>query len=127
MHRHAEGRYGAQLQIGNTDACLMQWIHQRFGGSLSLEHRKNPKHQPVWRWTAAARDLDVLIQSVLPYLITKKAQAELFLAFRRTLNSVARVSHSTARKSEAARAEGARIHARLVALKKPHLADKASA
>lgn len=121
MHRHRSSRFGAQLQIGNTDPQLMQWIQQRFGGSLNLERRSSAKHQHVWRWIAASADLDRILRSLIPYLITKKRQAELFVAYRATLNCVAKVSHSTARKSDAVRQERERIHAELVALKRPHI------
>ena len=119
---------GTQLQVGNTDLILMQWIHRHFGGTLKLEKRSNPKHQHVWRWTAAATDLDLIIRSLIPYLLVKKRQGELFLAYRATLNDVAQpgpryrgVAYSTKRKSEEVKQERLRIHAELDALKRPHL------
>ena len=126
MHKHGGGIYGTQLQVGNTDLLLMQWIHRRFGGSLALERHSNPKHQHMWRWYAKASDLDLITRSLIPYLITKKRQAEIFLAFRATLNGKASagprargVGASTARHSTAVKAERERIHAELLALKRP--------
>jgi hypothetical protein len=119
--------YVAALSVGNTDARLMQWIHQRFGGSLQLESRSNPKHQPVWRWVASSTDIDQILQRVLPYLVVKQRQAELFVAYRATLNTVATskrargISHSTARVSDAVKATRRSICAELSALKRPHL------
>ncbi len=121
MHKHRADRFGAQLQIGNTDPLLMQWIQTHFGGSLSLEKRPNAKHQHVWRWIAASADLDLILRSLVPYLITKKRQAELFIAYRATLSLVVNVSRSTVRKSDEVKKERRRIHAELVALKRPHL------
>jgi len=128
MHRHTEDRFGAQLQIGNTDLLLMQWIQRHFDGSLNLEKRRNAKHQDVWRWTASASDLDRILQGLIPYLITKKRQAELFVAYRATMNQRATsgrrsrgISHSTSRKSAEVKAERMKIRAELDALKRPHL------
>jgi hypothetical protein len=122
VHRRGTtGIYGLQLQVGNTDPQLMQWIQQRFGGSLKLERRSNPKHQPVWRWWAASADLDVILTRLIPYLICKKRQAELFVAYRTTRNAMVRTSYSTAKTTAATKQERARIHAELAALKRPHL------
>jgi cytochrome c-type biogenesis protein CcmH/NrfF len=122
VHRHRQaGIYGMQLQVGNTDPQLMQWMHQRFGGTLKLERRANPKHQPVWRWWAASADLDVLLTRLIPYLICKKRQAELFVAYRATRNATVRTSHSTTKTTAAVKRERARIHTELAALKRPHI------
>lgn len=118
MHRHRGNVYGTQLQIGNTDLLLMQWIQDHFGGSLNLEQRSNAKHQPVWRWLASMSDLDLILSSLIPYLKTKKRQAELFVAYRRTVN---RERHVTARKSASVESERKQIHTELSALKRPHL------
>jgi hypothetical protein len=119
MHRHRKHICSTQLQVGNTDPQLMQWIQSRFGGSVNLEQRRNVKHQDVWRWLAAATDLDRILRSLIPYLIVKKRQAELFLAYRATLNAVANVSHSTMRKSDEVKARRGQIHSELAALKRP--------
>lgn len=125
MHRRGH-IYGTTLQVGNTDLLLMQWIHRHFGGSLALERRANPNHQHMWRWCAKASDLDLIIRSLIPYLITKKRQAELFLAYRATLNGKASagprargVGATTAKTTDAVRVERERIHAELVTLKRP--------
>ena len=119
---------GLRLQVGNTDPLLMQWIHRHFGGSLNLEQRKQAKHQSVWRWVAASADLDVLLPRLIPYLITKKRQAELTIAYRATMNGLAvsgprarGVGHSTGTHSEAVKRQRDEIHAELSALKRPHL------
>ncbi len=128
LTRPSRQRFGGlRMQVGNTDPLLMQWIHNRFGGSLSLEQRRQVQHRPVWRWVAAAADLETLIPRLIPYLITKKRQAELTLAYRATLNSVSTsrrgrgVGRSTVRVSDDVARQREEIHAELSALKRPHL------
>ena len=128
LRRSKRQRFGAlSLQVGNTDVLLMQWIHAHFGGSLNLEQRRQAKHQSVWRWIAASADLETLLQRLIPYLITKKRQAELTLAYRATLNAVSTsrrgrgVGRSTVRISDDVKRERDAIHAELSALKRPHL------
>ena len=128
LTRPSNQRFGGlRLQVGNTDPLLMQWIHQHFGGSLSLEQRRQTKHQSVWRWVAAAADLETLLPRLIPYLITKKRQAELTLAYRATLNTVSTsqrgrgVGRSTVRISDDVKRKRDAINGELSALKRPHL------
>lgn len=74
-----------QLQVGNTDLRLLQWIQVRFGGSVKIERRMNTSHQTVWRWIAHVDNLEEMLAAVLPYLVIKRDQAELLLAYRKTL------------------------------------------
>ena len=122
MHKHSAHRFGCQLQIGNTSPQLMEWIRSKFGGSVNLENRNNPKHKPVFRWLSSADALDHIVPAILPYLVIKKAQAELFLAYRRTLAPKINTKRSTNDTPLAVKRERFRIHSELSALNKRGIA-----
>jgi hypothetical protein len=48
LHREKNShRFASQLQIGNTDLRLLEWVKTRFGGSVNFERRNNPRHKTV--------------------------------------------------------------------------------
>jgi hypothetical protein len=84
------GVYTTQIYIGNTDARVIEWLYRTFGGSIALRPSPNPKHKPLWRWLASGKNLNVLLQAVLPYLIVKKEQALLLLEYRTSVTAARR-------------------------------------
>jgi hypothetical protein len=91
----SRSRMHVQLQIGNTDLRLMDWIRTKFGGSVTPERRTSSKWKLMFRWVAQSDTLSHLTRAVLPYLIVKRQQAELLLAFRATLALKLEKSYST--------------------------------
>jgi len=77
--------HATQINVGNTDLRLLHWIVERFGGNVHVERRHNPAHAKIWRWYSHVGNLDQMIRAVLPYLVIKREQAELVLAYRKTL------------------------------------------
>src|SRR5437762_2902550 len=45
----------------------------------------NPAHRPSWVWKACARQAEKVLTLILPYLVTKKSQAELALRARKLI------------------------------------------
>lgn len=115
-HRKGSHVYSCQLQVGNTDARVLEWIQTRFGGSVNLERRNNPKHKLVYRWISEANSLSDVITALLPYLVVKKDQAELILAYRRTLPQVVKTHRSTYDTPNHVKDERHRIHGKLAML-----------
>lgn len=110
LHYHARrSKYSSQLQIGNTDLRLLQWIVSNFGGSVYPEHRESPRHKPIWRWISHSESLTDLIESILPYLIVKRSQAELILAYRATVSPVRTTKPTT----DSVRETRRELHAKL--------------
>ena len=117
LHRHKDGyRFASQLQVGNTDVRMLEWIAARFGGNVRLERRSNLKHKPIYRWVSDASMLDALITATLPYLICKRDQADLMLAYRRTLPPIIRTKRSTNDVPEHVKTDRIRIHKSLAVL-----------
>lgn len=86
LHRSgARDVFGCDLSVGNTDPRLVQWIHERFGGRISRRQFADKRCKVFYHWHLLSRDLDTVIPAVLPYLVIKKDQAELMLAYRKTI------------------------------------------
>ena len=94
----------------------MEWIQARFGGTVRNEGRQTTRQKPVWRWTARASEYDELLPSLLPYLVIKKQQAELFIAYRKTVAAKVRTGRATAKTTDDTKRERSRIHSELVIL-----------
>jgi hypothetical protein len=93
-------------------------VHTRFGGSVTPERRHGVAHKDIWRWIAHSDNLCDLISAVLPYLVIKRDQAELFLAYRATLPPIIRTHRSTHDTSQAVIEERLKIRDQLKALNK---------
>lgn len=82
-----------QLSIFNTNIVLISWITSRFGGKVHSRIRSSKwkeEHQVKWSATEAA----VILEAVLPFLVIKKEQAELFIALHKTkANTVSQETH----------------------------------
>lgn len=82
-----------QLSIFNTNITLISWITSRFGGMVHSRTRSTKwkeEHQVKWSATEAS----VILELVLPYLVIKKEQAEIFIALHKTkANSISIETH----------------------------------
>ena len=117
LHDHGNHKFGCSLAIGNTDPRMTEWLRARFGGSVGIESRGS-RCKLVYRWTASAKDLDSIIQAVLPFLIIKRDRAELILAYRRTLNPPISGQRKADVTSQAVKTERRAIHSQLAVLNK---------
>ncbi len=84
LHDFGTHRFGCGVAIGNTDIRMLEWVKDRFGGFLKAEKRNNPRHKPIWRWTAEANTLPEMLTAILPYLIVKREQALNVLELRKS-------------------------------------------
>lgn len=88
-----EGSIGAYTQgnstnilsvtVGSTDFRMVQKLYDMFGGHL---REANPcaSGRTFWHWKATAKCATSMLQLVLPYLVTKREQAEVALVFSGT-------------------------------------------
>lgn len=97
---------------------MMSWLRDRIGGTVKLEKRSNPRHKPVFRWYVGADELDAIVRAVVPYLIVKKRQAELVIAYGDTLGAMVTTKRSTDDTPDETKHERFRIHDELRALNK---------
>lgn len=74
--------YRLQVEVRNTDARLVKWLHDEFGGSVMYVKRVQPRHRPVWIWTVQGRKAELFLRSIRPYLIGKAERADVGFALR---------------------------------------------
>lgn len=72
------------VSVGNTNYDLIHWLRDTTGiGSWrESSEPKNPKHKRAAKWYVSSRkDIEQLLEAVLPYLLIKRRNAELALEF----------------------------------------------
>ncbi len=84
--------YALRTFVCNTDPRLILWCQERFGGSIRGKPREDRKrHRPCWQWTVVSQVAEEILQYCLPHFIIKREQAEIALAFQKTMR---RSAHS---------------------------------
>jgi len=71
-----------QVSIGNTDPRVIVWIHEHFGGALTMRSGFKPNHRDVIQWMARSNKAARFLRMILPYLRMKREQAEIALTFQ---------------------------------------------
>ena len=79
-------KYHLQVRVAMCDKEIPEWFLLHFGGSVSTSCRSkiNPKNRDLYTWQISHRKCIPMLQSILPYLICKKSQAELAIQFQDT-------------------------------------------
>ncbi|MCK4782097.1 hypothetical protein KAS79_04235 [Candidatus Parcubacteria bacterium] len=77
------------VEMGCKD--VPEWILKRFGGSLRSRIRKN-RRLTMWTWQVSNGFSEELVNHLLPFLVQKKREAELFIEFRKTIKSNRKVA-----------------------------------
>lgn len=86
---HPYLRYRPSLSVANTNLTLMEWIVEHFGGSFTAVKRNRDVVDPgrwkqCYHWQVAHQQAAGIIRTILPFLVAKKRQGELFLTFMET-------------------------------------------
>ena len=72
------------VNISNTNLHLLEWIHVNFGGKIKKATSRGKWKQVYGVWWYGINALPVL-QTVYPYLIIKRRQAEIAIEFLKSL------------------------------------------
>lgn len=71
-----------RLAVGNTHRPSLDRIQRAFGGSTCpINQKKRPRNKPQWQWSITGQRAKDALAVMLPYLLTKKAQAEIALTW----------------------------------------------
>ena len=73
-------RYKLAVQVSMVDKTPPALAYSAFGGYLRLRDR-NKKWKPLWEWQIKSGDAIACLKALLPYLRTKKTEAELAIKF----------------------------------------------
>ena len=79
--------YVPTVKVAMTDQVVIGWLYNLFGGDTGIiqPHIKNYKIQYTWR--IRCKPAIEFIKIIKPYLKAKKLQAEVFVAFEKTLTN----------------------------------------
>lgn len=77
--------YFRTFVVANTDYSLMQWLVSTFGGRIKASSTRNiDKHKRRYVWLPRGKEeFEKVVLGVIPYLVIKRRQAEIFLQFIR--------------------------------------------
>lgn len=79
--------YFPRMDVSNSDRRIIEWIQSEFGGTIQKYQRQiHRRHKPVYRVSFHSSIAESVVRLILPFLIIKREQAEVFLAFRQRMN-----------------------------------------
>lgn len=79
----AKASYCIYVAVSMTDFEVPAWLHFTFGGSFAEYKASNTKHKKVYRWGLHSNNAQRFLKLILPYLKTKKRQAELVIELQK--------------------------------------------
>jgi hypothetical protein len=100
-HRKTGYRYhGMMLVVGQREPELCEWLHEKFGGYF-YRSKEVLGRTTMHYWRVNTIGTTEILKRCLPYMIVKKAQAEVALEYRETVGSnTKRVSQETRTRQE---------------------------
>jgi hypothetical protein len=112
LHYRSESRFRSHISVLVTmcDREPLDAIATRFGTRVLTLPRRNSRWRTAYRWQSQGVAAENLLRAILPYLIVKRQQAELALAFRDTLTAEGGRTKITAETMHLRAALAAEIH-----------------
>ena len=89
-----------QMSLNNTHLPTVRRFHEIVGtGSVhATKNNSKPAHcKPMWAWHASCAKAEVVLRSLLPWLVTKREQAEVALFARQYAGTRGRYTPATDR------------------------------
>lgn len=71
-----------QVSIGNTDPRALEWIHNNFGGSLTVRYPNKKNHRNVLQWIIRAAMALPFLRAIEPFVKMKREQVRLGIQFQ---------------------------------------------
>lgn len=99
-----KGRFAQHYLVAgvtNTDPRLILWCAKTFGGHVNIADNRqqvNKNWRTCYKWLVTCRMAADIIRGCLPYLIIKREQAEIALAFQDSMRPIG--GHRTKKLSE---------------------------
>jgi len=91
--------YRLTVSVGMCDMIAPAWFHTNFGGRFNNYDRPNVKYRRVYIWNITDSKAAELLRLLLPYLKTKRVQAEVAIEYQEL--KMAKKAAYTYRKPEA--------------------------
>jgi len=75
-----------RVSIANTKLTILQQIQKQFGGTIYKHgHKPSLDWEQGWRWNVHGGQSTRFLKKILPYLVIKRPQADVFLEFAETV------------------------------------------
>lgn len=82
IYRYGSGRTRPKVSISNTDLAVLEEFKARYGGSISKSAKVERWHVQCYGWSMNGRhQITAMLKDLLPYLRTKRKQADLMLEY----------------------------------------------
>ncbi len=75
--------YKLEVIVVNTNEWLVQWLKLNYGGSIHVRKSRKPQEKDCYTWSLSSRAAKHFLEFIEPYLILKKAQAEIAMRFQK--------------------------------------------
>jgi hypothetical protein len=73
LTRNHSGRWPSpQVSVASTDRELVEWLKERFGGSISIKQPRKPQHSLSYDWKLTDRRALCFLQIVRHYLVLRR-------------------------------------------------------
>ena len=78
------GCFTLRVHVVNTDPYMLIKLKKLFGGSIHESNAKTdlPHWKFKWVWVVVSKDAEIALETLIPFLVTKREQAELAITFR---------------------------------------------
>jgi len=77
----------AIVVVNNTDLAMLLRLRELWGGSICAGSDGRSSRKPTYRWAVASRKARVVLEALMPHLVTKRHVAELVLGFQRRVDA----------------------------------------
>jgi hypothetical protein len=81
---HASPTWHAIVRVANTDEAMIAKLREltvSLGSTHKIHERRKNRASVVYHWHATSRQALVFLRAIRPYLVTKRRQADLAIAF----------------------------------------------
>lgn len=72
------------VSVSNTDIRALVWLKEHFEGRINKLSRFG-RSRDAWQWRANDGTAETFLQTILPFVIIKREQVEIAIAFRQTI------------------------------------------
>ena len=84
------GAFYGRIAVEMACKSVPEWLYIKIGGTLS--NRKRPHRVPImWQWRISGKNSRILLKEVIPYLVEKKKEADLYLSFGKNITTCGRI------------------------------------
>ena len=74
--------YQLKVVVTNTNEWLIRWFKMQYGGTIQYKKSKRPQEKDIFEWRVVSQEAKRFLEYISPYLIIKKAQAEIAVRFQ---------------------------------------------